>query len=187
MEREMFKGKNFIGKEVLSRAEGEKIGSIKDLIIAKDHSRITALLVDEGGLFGIGTPRVIPVESVVSFGSDVVVVTDREAVVPADRHPESKESLDSSDNLIDKKVYTERGDEQARVADIYFKDNSGQITGLELTGGVLANASGGRAYLPVEDIISIGHDAVIIKTEAASNLVAQASGAAGTPARVEPD
>ncbi len=174
----MLKGKTVIGKDILSRADGEKLSSIKDLIIAGDNSRIVALLTDEGGLFS--KAHVVPIEKVVSFGKDVVVITDRDAVVSAEQVPAVKESLDSKDKLLGKTVFTERGDEQARVEDIYFNEANGTIMGLELSGGALENSPDGTAYLPVDAIISIGQDAVVIRTEAVTNLLAQASGVQGT-------
>lgn len=185
----MLKGKSVIGKSVLSRADGERVAELKDLIIAKDHSRIVALLTDEGGLFS--KARAVPIARVVSFGKDAVVITDKGAVEQADTDPTIKESLDSKDRLVGKRVFSESGDAQAVVSDIYFDDTpgsngmSGAIVGLELEGGVLQNSSDGTAYLPFSDIISIGQDAVVIKADAVNALLQQASGATQNPARVQ--
>lgn len=175
----MLKGKSVIGKDVLSRADGEKIATVKDIIMSKDHTRIVALLTDGGGLFS--KARMVPMTKVVSFGKDAVVVTDRNSDMEAQDDPTVKESLDSKDKLIGKTVFTERGDEQAKVGDIYFDEASGNIVGLELTGGVLDNSADGTAYLPVEDIISIGQDAVVIKAAAIGGLLEQASGLKSAP------
>lgn len=178
----MLKGKSIIGKNVLSRADGEKIASVKDIIISKDHTRIVALLTDGGGLFS--KARMVPMSKVVSFGKDAVVVTDRAADMEAQDDPVVKESLDSKDKLIGKAVFTERGDEQGKVSDIHFDEASHSIVALELSGGVLESAAEGTANLPVEDIISIGQDAVVIKAEAINGLLEQASGLKST-ARVQ--
>lgn len=175
----MLNGKSVIGKDVLSRADGEKIASVKDIVISKDHTRIVALLTDAGNVFS--KARMVPMPKVISFGKDAVVVTDRSADMQAQDDPIVKESLDSKDKLIGKTVFTERGDEQAKVRDIYFDEASGNIVGLELTGGVLDNSAGGTAYMPIEDIISIGQDAVVIKAEALRGLLDQASGLKGVP------
>lgn len=175
----MLTGKSIIGKEVLSRADGEKIANVKDIIISKDHTRILALLTDGGNLFA--KARMVPMTKVLSFGKDAVVVTDRAADMEAQDEPIVKESLDSKDKLVGKTVFTERGDEQAKVNDIYFDEASGNIVGLELAGGVLDSAAGGTAYLPVADIISIGQDAVVIKAEALGGLLEQASGLKNAP------
>jgi uncharacterized protein YrrD len=170
----MLKGQSVIDKDVLSRADGVKIATVKDLIISKDHTRVVALLTNEGGLFS--KARMVPISKVVSIGKDAVVVTESSADMEAEDDPVVKESLGSKDRLIGKAVYTESGDEQAVVNDIHFDEKSGSIVGLELAGGVLENSSDGTAYLPIEDVISIGQHAVMIRAQAVIALLEQASG-----------
>ncbi len=170
----MLKGQSVIGKDVLSRADGVKVASVKDLVISKDHTRVVALLTQEGGLFS--KARMVPVSKVVSIGKDAVVITDSSADMEAEDDPVVKESLGSKDRLIGKAVYTDRGDEQALVNDIHFDEKTGSIVGLELAGGVLENSPDGTAYLPIEEVISIGQHAVMIRAQAVGALLEQASG-----------
>ena len=173
----MRKGKNVIGKEVLSYVDGEKSTSVKDLIIGLDNSSIVALLVDEGGLFS--TARVVPMENVVSFGKDAVVISDTNSIVPADAYPAVSEILDRKDKLLGKKVFTEGGDEEGSVSDIYFEEGTGEIFGYEVSGGMLNNVAKGSSYLPLEDIINIGPDLILIKSEAVYDMDAQVGGVQG--------
>jgi uncharacterized protein YrrD len=168
----MLKGQTVIDKDVLSRADGVKLATVKDLVISKDHTRIVALLTQEGGLFS--KARMVPMSKVMSIGKDAVVVTD--ADMAAEDDPTVKESLNSKDRLIGKAVYTDTGNEQAVVNDIYFDEKTGSIVGLELAGGVLENSSDGTAYLPIEEVISIGQHAVMIRSQAVGALLEQASG-----------
>lgn len=180
----MLKGQSVIDKDVLSRSDGTRLASVKDLIISKDHTRILALLTHESGLFS--KPRMVPMAKVVSIGKDAVVVTDSQADMAAEDDPVVKESLDSKDRLIGKPVYTEGGDEQAVVNDVYFDEKLGSIVGLELTGGVLENSQDGTAYLPIEEVISMGQHAVMIRTTAVGALLQQASGMKGAARKTEP-
>jgi uncharacterized protein YrrD len=173
---EMLKAKSVAGKEVMSREEAEKVATVKDLIVSQDYKSIAGVLVDAGGLFG--PAKVVPISKVVSFGNDVVVISNNEAVVTIDEEPQIKESLDHKDKLIRKKVYTERGDMQARVNDVYFDESTWAITGFELAGDLFKSSPGGIVFLPAEDVISIGPDAMMIKTDALPRIVAQASGVA---------
>ena len=75
----MLKGNAVLGMPVLSRQDGQKIGSTRDIVIAKDHSRIVAFILDEGGLFSAATA--VGMENVVSFGKDALIITDSKAVV----------------------------------------------------------------------------------------------------------
>jgi uncharacterized protein YrrD len=171
----MLKGQSIIGKKILSRMDGQKLDSVKDLVISKDHTRIVAIMTDEGGLFS--SPTVIPMEHVVSFGKDAVIVTNSKVVVRADHFPAVKEILDANDNLVKKKVFTETGEELGKVDDVYFDEQSGSIVGLEIEGKIVATAPSASAQLDIGDVVSIGPDAVIIRTTAVDRLAAQVTGA----------
>ena len=173
----MRKVKATVGKDVLSLADGRKIHSVKELLIGADNAEIVALLVDDGGL--LGTSQVVPFEAVHSFGRDAVVVTEPAAVVPASRYPPVAETIDAKDRLIGKKVFTDRGDQQGTVSDIYFDESSGRILGLEVSGGVINNIARGNSYLPVEEIIRVGVDVVYMYPEAVEGLEAQTGGVQG--------
>lgn len=179
----MLKGQTVIDKDVLSRADGVKLASVKDLVISKDHTRVVALLTQEGGLFS--KARMVPMSKVVSIGKDAVVVTDSAAEADAEDDAAVKESLSSKDRLIGKAVFTDSGDEQAVVNDIHFDEKTGSIVGLELAGGVLENSATGTAYLPIEDVISIGQHAVMIRAQAVGALLEQASGVRDAARKVE--
>lgn len=165
----MIKGQSIIGKNVLSRADGQKFDSLKDIVVGKDPMRVVALLIDEGGLFG--SPTIIPMGDVVSFGKDAIIVTDSKAAAHVDRYPAIKDILDSKDSLIGKKVFTEAGEEVGKVSDIYFDEQSGNVVGIDVTGKLAPAASNTTtAYLGMEDVVSIGPDVVIISSAGASKL-----------------
>jgi uncharacterized protein YrrD len=164
----MIKAQSIIGKPLLSRADGEKLDSVKDVIIGKDHTRVIALLISEGGLFG--KPTVVPIESVVSFGKDAVVITDSQAAMRADHVPAVAEALDMNEKLDGKKVYAETGDQHGKLDDIYFDEKTGNIMGVDVID--MPGASSKKvAYLDIADIISFGSDAVVINAGAVSKLV----------------
>jgi uncharacterized protein YrrD len=174
----MLKCKDVVGKKVLSRSDGEKVGSVKDLIIGKDHAAIMALVIEEGGLFS--KAKVVPMEKVASIGRDAVIISDSDDVLLADTFAAAKEIMDRDDQLIGKKVFTEKGDEFSAVSDICFDEDSGQILGFEVSGGRVDNVSVGPSYLPMSEIVTIGPDAVLVKADAVSRLVTQANAAGGT-------
>jgi uncharacterized protein YrrD len=164
----MIKAQSIIGKPVLSRADGERLDSVKDIIIGKDHTHVIALLISEGGLFS--KPTVVPIQSVVSFGKDAVVITESQAATRADHVPEVAAALDMDEKLGGKSVYSETGDQHGKLADIYFDDKTGQITGVDVTDLGPGAASKSVAFLDMGDVISFGADAVVISGAAISKL-----------------
>jgi uncharacterized protein YrrD len=169
----MIKAQSVIGKPVLSRADGEKLDSVKDVIIGTDHTRVIALLITEGGLFS--KPTVVPIESVVSFGKDAVMITDSKAAQRADHVPAVAQALDMDEKLGGKKVFSETGDQHGKLSDIYFDEKTGDLTGVDVTDLGPGSQSKEVAFLDMSDIISFGADAVVITSSAVSKLSASAT------------
>jgi uncharacterized protein YrrD len=170
----MLKGQDIIGKKVLSRLDGQRLDSVRDIIISKDHTRIVALILDEGGLFSPATA--VAIENVVSFGKDAVVITDSKTVTRVDHFPAVKEILDERETLIGKHVFTESGQQMGKVEDVYFEETTGAITALEVAGKIMPTERSASVQLPVGDVVSIGPDAVIINLAAIPKLEAQVVG-----------
>jgi len=170
----MLKGNAVLGMPVLSRQDGQKIGSTRDIVIAKDHSRIVAFILEEGGLFSAATA--VGMENVVSFGKDALIITDSKAVVRVDHFPEVKAIMEDRDGLVGKEVFTESGDLKGKVEDIYFDETTGNIVGLEVEGKFTSKHSNASVQLRPADIVSIGPDAVVINMASVPGLEAQGAG-----------
>ena len=170
----MLKGNAILGMPVLSRQDGQKIGSTQDIVIAKDHSRIVAFIIDEGGLFSPATA--VGMEHVVSFGKDAMIITDSKAVVRVDHFPEVKAIMEDRDGLVGKQVFTESGDMKGKVEDIFFDEATGNIVGLEVEGKFTPKNSNASVQLRPSDIVSIGPDAVVINMASVPMLAAQGAG-----------
>ena len=173
----MQKGKSVIGKDVLSLASGRRIHSVKDILIGNENDQVVALLVDEGGL--LGTSTVVPFEAITSIGSDAVVIGQDEAVVPASSDPDVKAILERTDKLVGKSVYTEDGQKMGSLADLYFDDTSGRITGFEVSGGMLGDLARGPSYLATDELLTAGNDVVFITRSAGESLEGQVGGLQG--------
>jgi uncharacterized protein YrrD len=170
----MLKGNSVLGMQVLSRQDGQKIGTVKDIVISKDHTHIVAFILDEGGLFAADTA--VGMENVVSFGKDAIIITDSKAVARVDHFPAVKEIMEDRDGLVGKEVFTESGDRKGKVDDIYFDESNGNLVGLELEGKFSPKGSNSAVQLKPADIVSIGPDAVVINMASVPTLEAQAAG-----------
>jgi len=170
-EEAMIKANSVLGKPMLSRADGEKLGSVKDVIVGKDRTRVVALLLSEGGFFS--KPTVVPLENVVNFGKDAVVITDSQAVVKADHVPAVAQALEIDQNLTGRKVFSEQGDHYGKLADIYFDEKTGDILGVDVTGVGEGSAAKKTNFIERENIVSFGADALVISAAGASKLSEQ--------------
>jgi uncharacterized protein YrrD len=173
----MRKGKNVIGKDLLSIVDGKKVGTVKDLLFGSANDSVAAILVEKGGI--LRSPRIAMWENVRSVGKDAVMISESAAIMAADSHPLAKEILRQDDELMGKKVFTDGGDQQGSISDVYFNERSGQILGFEVSGGLVENIHKGASYLPREDVINFGPEVVLVKSEVADELESQAGGVRG--------
>jgi uncharacterized protein YrrD len=176
----MRKGKRLIGRPILSLSEGIRVGEVKDVILGATNETVVGLLVDDGGLFG--SAHVVPVDEIESFGRDAVVVTDRSSIRSAADVPDIKEILDRKTSLIGTRVFTETGDAQGSVNDIYFDEASGRVLSLEVTGGMWRDATTGVRNLPVTEVMRTGPEIIYVHPDTADLLAAQRGGISGAVA-----
>lgn len=177
----MQKGKSVMGRDVLSLATGARIHSVKDILIGADNDRVVALLVDEGGL--LGTSTVVPFDAVQSFGRDAVVINEENSVIAASSDPEVKVILDGNHKLLGKTVFTEDGQKVGSIADLYFDEQSGRITGFEITGGILGDLAKGSSFLGSDEVRLAGRDVVFVSSSGAEAVENQVGGLQGAVAK----
>ncbi len=173
----MRKGKRLIDRPLLSLADGVKVGSVKDVILGAGNDLVVGLLVQEGGL--LSSSQVVPLDEIESFGPDAVVVASRESVVAAEQVPEIKEILARKASLVGIKVFTETGEAEGTVNDVYFDETSGRVTALELTGGRVKDLANGMRNLPVDEVVRTGPEVLFVRPETAETMDAQRGGVAG--------
>jgi uncharacterized protein YrrD len=173
----MRKGKRLIDRPILSLADGVGVGSVKDVILGADNDLVVGLLVQEGGL--LSSSQVVPLDEIESFGPDAVVVSSRESVVAADQVPEIKAILSRGTSLVGIKVFTETGEAEGTVNDIYFEESTGRVSALEVTGGRLKDFTNGLRNLLVEEVVRTGPEVLFVRPESAEAMAAQRGGVTG--------
>jgi len=173
----MRKGKSVIGKDILSLEDGTHLESVRDLIVDADGQRLVAIVVEESGL--MSPARVIPIGEVTSFGKDAVVVRGSGSIVPTNQDDTLQAIVEQKEKILGKQVYTVQGDDQGKIADIYFDEPTGTVTGYEVSGGLLGDVAKGTSFLSTDDITSIGNDVIYVQPETATVLDQQVGGIQG--------
>ncbi len=172
------KGGDLAKLDVITFAEGEKLGKPKDILFDPEQNRIIALLMSEGGWFS--SARVIPWQNIKTIGHDSIIVPDRTAEIKADSDPYIKRILEADNVLTGTEVYTEDGRDLGRINDMYVEDNTGEVIGYEVTGGMFQALAKGKKFMPAPDTITMGQDAAFVPNEVGDAMQAQTGGIAGT-------
>ena len=164
----MRKGRDIIGKNVVALDDGERLSSVQDLIFDHEADRLLALLVDEGGWFRAA--KVVPIEAVSSFGEDAVVVESGDSVISATSNPRVAEILQGDKTLIGTTLMTTDGKNLGKLADLYFDENNAAVLGYDVTGGLFADVSSGRSFVPAQGGLTIGDDVAFVPPETAQAM-----------------
>ncbi len=170
----MRKGKDIVGKNVVALEGGERISSVQDLIFDHEADKLLALLVDEGGWFR--TAKIVPIQAVSSFGEDAVVIGSAGDVVDATSVPRVAEILQQDKSLVGTTLMTTDGKNLGKLADLYFDEQSGRVLGYDVTGGLFADVSSGRSFVPAQGDMTIGDDVAFVPPETALAMEEQEPG-----------
>lgn len=171
----MIKGKEILGRNIVAIQSGARLAKVHDLIFDYDANLLVALLVDEGGWFRAA--KVVPYGAVRSLGEDAVMVDSEEAVISA--HDDARiDALLSrkQKNLVGLKLLTTDGRDLGRITDVYVEELSGQVLGYEATGGLFADLTSGRTFVPAPQSIQVGGDAAIVPLSVAAAMEQSAPG-----------
>jgi uncharacterized protein YrrD len=170
----MLKGKEVIGRKIVTLDGGEKLDSVRDLIFDQEGNRVLALLIDEGGWFHAA--RVIPFSSVKSVGEDAVMITSSADVVSARDDTTISEAMNSKTGLAGLSLMTTDGRDLGRIADVFFDEASGQVIGYEATGGLFSDLSSGRTFVPAPESVTIGAETALVPPTVANAMEEQEPG-----------
>ncbi|HJV44261.1 MAG TPA: PRC-barrel domain-containing protein [Bacillota bacterium] len=156
----MHKAKEVIGLPVLDLKTGQELGVVRDVIFNEEWL-FSGLFVETKNLFRRG--RHIPSDSIHSIGDDCVTVPDQEVLLPIVDNFVLNGIKTGPKSIVGKPLYTTNGNCLGQVEDIYFGEELGEITGYEVSDGLLSDILRGRKSLQSVESCTIGVDAVVIK------------------------
>ncbi|MDQ3327221.1 MAG: PRC-barrel domain-containing protein [Chloroflexota bacterium] len=172
------KGKDLVGMPIVSFADGEKIGDVKDILFDPEQNRVVALLTSEGGF--LSSARAILWQNLKTVGHDAILVPDRSAEIKADSDRYLKRIMENDNILKKTKVYTEDGRDLGEIGDMFIDDSTGEVVGYEVSGGMLASKLKGMKFMPAPDTLTVGQDAAFVPNEVGDAMQAQVGGLQGT-------
>jgi Uncharacterized protein conserved in bacteria len=150
----MRKSKQFVSLPVISLAEGQQIGAIKGLVVNPVQKAVSALLIEQKGWFK--EQKYIPFSKVRSIGEDALTIDRRSNAEKGASIPEIVELLKDKAEITGAKLITENGTALGYVDEYYVDLQSGDIVGLEFSGGSLSSWMRGSAFLDINHVRTIG-------------------------------
>jgi uncharacterized protein YrrD len=144
----MIKGEQLIGKTVFNRT-GQKLESVRQLVLDATGTQIIALMVDGEG--GRGDPRAISFEGIESIGPDAIIVAEGVRGLPPASWPEVMSRLNEP-TPQGREVLSVRGEHLGHLADCCFNEFSGRLVGIEISRGSIADIRG-RVFVAADGVV----------------------------------
>jgi len=169
----MRKAKSLLGLSVITRTDGKNLGTTRDLIFSENSQRLIAILLSDRELFGMIDAKCIPWQQVREVGVDAIMVDGDESLQNVHTDAIIAEAYDAKHSIDGKQLTTDQGENLGHVSDLYL-DDSGQVAAFEVSGGLFANALGGKRYLERPSQMRVGDDVIIVPHSAVDQLELQA-------------
>ncbi|RJF71387.1 photosystem reaction center subunit H [Deinococcus cavernae] len=173
----MIKGKEILGRNIVAISTGEKVDSVRDVVFDHQGNQVLAFLVDEGGWFRAA--KAVPFERVRSIGEHAIMIASADDVTSSRDDGRLADALESKTSLLGMTLLTTDGQNLGKIADVYFDENTGRVVGYEATGGLFADLSSGRAFIPAPSDVQIGADAAIVPLSVAAAMKENPGGLKG--------
>ncbi|MHB8156855.1 MAG: PRC-barrel domain-containing protein, partial [Desulfocucumaceae bacterium] len=133
----MRKSKQFLGMTVVSLEEGQQIGSVRGLVINPASKNVAALIIEQKGWFR--EQKFIPFSKVHNIGEDVITIDRGNRVERGASLPEILKLFKDRVTITGSRLVTEKGSILGVVDEYYIDLQTGDIVGLEFSGGAVNN------------------------------------------------
>lgn len=173
----MRRGSDAFGLSVIAYDTGKRIARVEDLVFAQSSNQLVGILLTEAKLFR--SAQVILFSSIQAFGPDVIVVPNKSVVKRVNQVSLIKQILEHSNILKGTRIITTNGRNLGTMVDLYFDDQTGQVEGYDVSGGLFADAYSGRSFVPAPHTLNIGQDVAFVPPEVADMMEEQVGGIRG--------
>ena len=165
----MRKAKSLLGLQIITQADGKNLGTVRDLIFSENSQKLVALLLTDRELFGMIDATAVQWNAVREIGPNAIMVPGDDAAMKVHSDPVIAEGYDAHFKLDGKTVTTDAGENIGHISDLYLDDN-GHIVAYEVSGGVFADALGGKRYMEAPRQITMGQDVIIVPQDVITQM-----------------
>jgi uncharacterized protein YrrD len=152
--------KSLKGIAIVSIEQGEKVGSVDNVLLNLETKRVIAYKLIKPGLLRSGG-IVLKHEDVESIGKDAVMIRNRERIreLKEERDLQSRPDLAALSAL---RVVTQDGTYIGNLATAQFDPKTGNLTHIEVSGGGLMDKLRRNKVIGIEEVVSMGTDVVVV-------------------------
>ena len=149
-----------MGKAVISVSNGQKLGSVQDILIDPQQMRVAALVLSRGGVFNRDVIA-IPVSDVQAWGVHAIMVDRPDVAARRDQLPQNSGWVSATDQLYGRPLLSSDGTKIGEVEDVEI-DGNGNLSAYQLGKSDDRSSSKAGQKIPARYTRSIGRDVIIV-------------------------
>jgi uncharacterized protein YrrD len=143
----MYKGRETIGKPIISYDAGEKFDIVEDLIFDQDSNQLLGFLVQESSWFQ--GARILLLKDVKAIGFHAIVATSKQAITKAGKQPAISRILEHKNILKGTHIMTVSGRDLGLWSIFTLMSKRAILKGMKCLGGYLLMPTRGVLLYPL--------------------------------------
>jgi len=151
----MRRTRDIVGLPVLDLRTGNQIGWVQDVVFDARSEEVRGILLEGNHLFQ--QARGIPREAIAAIGKDALTVSD--AMVQEIAGPTWSQKIGNH-------VYTQSGDGQGTIQDVFLDDRGQRVVGYEVSDGLWTDIVCGRGAVWQQHVMVDGENVLIVDDQA---------------------
>jgi len=151
----MRRTRDIVGLPVLDLRTGNQIGWVQDVVFDSRGEEVRGILLESTHLFQ--QARGIPREAITAFGKDALTVSDGTV----------QEIVGTTwSQKVGNHVYTQSGDGQGTIQDVFLDDRGQRVVGFEISDGLWTDLVRGRGAVWQQHVMVDGENVLIVDDQA---------------------
>ncbi len=152
----MLKGKQVIENPIISERSGDRVGTVKDVLIDPYSNQLGAFVLNEQ--LSQSSAAVLPWIGVKAVEPERVITWALTMIVNADELFDLKQLFKQGTISEGTRFKASDGQFLGSLFDVYFDEQSGAIVGYDVVGGLLAPSDRDHAFLPAPERVTFDKD-----------------------------
>lgn len=150
--------KQILGFPIISISDGNKIGTVKSLIVNAEHRSVDFLGIQNEDWQV--SERVVPYKKVIGVGDFAVTIENSNCIIDLSEIPTANDLATKKIKIIGSKVMTRKGELLGETIEYYIDEDNGKIMGLSI------NDAQAEFVLSIELVHTLGRDITVVDEEA---------------------
>lgn len=148
--------RDIIGRPILAQDSGRYLGEVREVVVDLANTSVLGVVVLRGRWFQ--TVWFLPFEDIASCGDGALLVESEDALIARSDY-DQRASADG--RLVGKRILDATGRDVGTLDDIFFDPRTRQVTGYQVSGGLIDDLIDGKWALPAV-ALTVGSDALLI-------------------------